>query len=29
MLPRPAQDRLGYIGVHRQRQEGLNFVGVV
>jgi ferredoxin-nitrite reductase len=27
--PRPAQDRLGHIGVHRQRQDGLCYVGVL
>ena len=29
VAPRPGYDRLGHIGVHRQRQEGLNYVGVV
>ncbi len=29
VAPRPAYDRLGHIGVHQQRQEGLNYVGVV
>ena len=27
--PRPASDRLGHIGVHRQKQEGLCWIGVV
>ena len=27
--PRPVQDRLAHVGVHRQRQEGLNYIGVV
>jgi ferredoxin-nitrite reductase len=27
--PRPAFDRLAHIGVHRQRQDGLNWIGVV
>ena len=29
VAPRPAYDRLGHIGVHRQRQPGLNYLGVV
>jgi ferredoxin-nitrite reductase len=29
ILPRPAQDRLGHIGVHRQKQDGLRYIGVV
>ena len=29
VAPRPACDRLGHIGVHPQRQPGLNYVGVV
>lgn len=29
ILPRPEQDRRGHIGVHRQRQAGLNYVGVL
>ena len=29
VAPRPGYDRLGHVGVHRQRQEGLNYVGVV
>ncbi len=29
MLPRPAQDKHGHIGVHRQKQPGMNYVGVV
>ena len=29
VAPRPGYDRLGHIGVHRQSQEGLNYVGVV
>jgi ferredoxin-nitrite reductase len=28
-LPRPAQDKHGHIGVHAQKQPGLNYVGVV
>ena len=28
VAPRPAQDRLAHIGVHRQRQDGLNWIGV-
>uniref|UniRef100_Q07S72 Precorrin-3B synthase n=1 Tax=Rhodopseudomonas palustris (strain BisA53) TaxID=316055 RepID=Q07S72_RHOP5 len=27
-LPRPAFDRFAHIGVHRQRQDGLNWIGV-
>jgi len=27
--PRPAFDRMGHIGVHRQKQAGLNWIGVV
>jgi ferredoxin-nitrite reductase len=27
--PRPAFDRMAHIGVHRQKQEGLNWIGVV
>ena len=27
--PRPRQDRHAHIGVHRQKQEGLNFIGTV
>ncbi len=26
---RPAHDRLAHVGVHKQRQEGLNYIGVV
>jgi ferredoxin-nitrite reductase len=29
ILPRPAQDKHGHVGVHAQKQEGLNYVGVV
>jgi len=29
IAPRPAFDRLAHIGVHRQKQEGLNWIGVV
>ncbi len=29
ILPRPAQDKHGHIGVHQQKQPGLNYVGVV
>jgi ferredoxin-nitrite reductase len=29
IAPRPAFDRLAHIGVHRQKQDGLNWVGVV
>lgn len=29
VAPRPAYDRLGHIGVHPQRQAGLNYIGVV
>jgi ferredoxin-nitrite reductase len=29
LVPRPAVDRSAHIGVHRQRQEGLNWIGVV
>ena len=29
ILPRPMQDKHGHIGVHPQKQEGLNYVGVV
>ena len=29
ILPRPAVNRLAHLGVHRQKQEGLNWVGVV
>jgi ferredoxin-nitrite reductase len=29
ILPRPAQDKHGHIGVHPQKQPGLNYVGVV
>jgi ferredoxin-nitrite reductase len=28
-LPRPAQDKHGHVGVHPQKQAGLNYVGVV
>jgi ferredoxin-nitrite reductase len=28
ILPRPAQDKHGHLGVHRQKQPGLNYVGV-
>ena len=28
ILPRPAQDRLAHIGVHKQKQPGLNWIGV-
>ena len=27
--PRPQQDRLAHVGVHRQKQDGLSYVGVV
>ncbi len=29
IAPRPEVDRLGHIGVHRQEQEGFNWIGVV
>ena len=29
ILPRPAQDKHGHIGVHTQKQPGLNYVGVM
>src|ERR1700722_2481726 len=29
LAPRPAFDRTAHIGVHRQKQEGLNWIGVV
>ncbi len=29
ILPRPAQDKHGHIGVHAQKQAGMNYVGVV
>src|SRR5512141_2431497 len=29
ILPRPAFDRLAHIGVHKQKQAGLNWIGVV
>ncbi len=29
LLPRPAFDRMAHIGVHAQRQKGLNWIGVV
>ena len=29
MLPRPVQDRHAHVGVHKQKQPGLNYVGVV
>jgi ferredoxin-nitrite reductase len=29
IAPRPAFDRFAHIGVHRQKQEGLNWIGVV
>ncbi|WP_371422416.1 NirA family protein [Tardiphaga sp.] len=29
LLPRPGFDRTAHIGVHRQKQEGLNWIGVV
>src|ERR1700732_951164 len=28
LAPRPAFDRMAYIGVHKQKQEGLNWIGV-
>src|SRR5947207_15647595 len=28
LAPRPAFDRMAHIGVHRQKQEGLNWIGV-
>jgi ferredoxin-nitrite reductase len=28
IAPRPQQDRLAHIGVHRQKQDGLNWIGV-
>jgi ferredoxin-nitrite reductase len=28
IAPRPRQDRLAHIGVHKQRQDGLNWIGV-
>ncbi len=27
--PRPVHDRLAHVGVHKQRQQGLNYIGVV
>jgi ferredoxin-nitrite reductase len=29
LAPRPASDRFGHIGVHLQKQDGLNWIGVV
>ena len=29
VAPRPVQDRQAHVGVHRQKQDGLNYVGVV
>src|SRR5246127_2161686 len=29
LAPRPAFDRMAHIGVHRQKQDGLNWIGVV
>jgi len=29
ILPRPAHDKHGHVGVHRQKQDGLHYVGVV
>ena len=29
VAPRPAQDRQAHVGVHRQKQDGLSYVGVV
>ncbi len=29
IAPRPAHDRLAHVGVHKQSQEGLNYIGVV
>ena len=29
LAPRPAFDRMAHIGVHKQKQEGLNWIGVV
>jgi ferredoxin-nitrite reductase len=29
LLPRPEADRMAHIGVHRQKQNGLNWIGVV
>ena len=29
LLPRPQFDRMAHIGVHKQRQDGLNWIGVV
>ena len=29
VAPRPAQDRQAHVGVHRQKQDGFNYVGVV
>jgi ferredoxin-nitrite reductase len=29
LLPRPEADRMGHIGVHKQKQDGLNWIGVV
>ena len=29
VAPRPAQDRHAHVGVHRQKQNGLNYIGVV
>src|SRR6202035_5412406 len=28
LAPRPAFDRMAHIGVHKQKQEGLNWIGV-
>ena len=28
LVPRPASDRMAHIGVHKQKQEGLNWIGV-
>ena len=29
ILPRPLQDKHGHIGVHKQKQDGLNYVGIL
>src|SRR6201999_4592255 len=28
LVPRPAFDRMAHIGVHKQKQDGLNWIGV-
>ena len=29
LMPRPEADRVAHIGVHQQKQDGLNWIGVV